>query len=222
MNNALEKFIDEGLSNSWKPGSVPKNLWKSDWPWAPVKIDFDLLTVHRELKQLRYFFVPHRDNDKIDSYGHDGWEALTLHGIDYDKTEHWDRYGYRSEPEYRWTEVAEYCPHIVEQIKKLPYQSFSRVRIMKLKAGGYIMPHIDGPGRIFGPLNIALTNPIGCKFIFKKYGEVPFKPGMGFLLDIGEEHCVVNNSSEDRYHIIVHGASKPEIRNLVVKSLTEL
>jgi hypothetical protein len=219
MNSALKDFINAYKDKKWTPIAVPNNLWNSDWPWAPIHINFNLDLVTEELKKLKYFFVPHRDKDKIDSYGHDGWSAITLHGIDYDKTEHWDRYSYSVEPKYRWTEVADYCPHIVEQIKKLPYSNFSRVRIMKLAAGGYIMPHTDGPGRLFGPLNIALTNPEGCRFIFKDYGEVPFKPGMGFLLDIGREHCVINESQEDRYHVIVHGQCMPEIKNLVIKSL---
>jgi hypothetical protein len=219
MNETIYKFISEGRSRQWTPNNLPDNLWKSNWPWAPIKLDFDFDKVSAELKSLKYFFVPHRDKDKVNSYNHEGWSAVTLHGIDYDKTEHWDQYGFEEEPKYRWTEVSDYCPHIVEKIKQLPYESFSRVRIMKLSAGGYIMPHTDGPGRIFGPLNIALTNPAGCKFVFKNYGEVPFSPGMGFLLNIGEEHCVVNESTEDRYHIIIHGVVKPEIRELVVKTL---
>jgi hypothetical protein len=76
---------------------------------------------------------------------------------------------------------------------------------MKLSAGGYIMPHTDGPGRIFGPFNIAINNPKGCEFYFRKWGKVPFRQGTGNILDIGNEHIVWNNSKEDRYHFIVHG-----------------
>lgn len=215
---SLTKFINDNNS-SWTPKMLPANLWKSDWPWAPIRIELDTIKVNEELQKLKYFFVAHRDKDKINSYGHEGWESLTLHGLDYDKTEHWDRYGTLDETYYRWTEVCEYAPYIVSLIKSLPYSKFDRVRIMKLSAGGYIMPHNDGPGRIFGPLNIALTNPDGCKFIFKDYGVVPFEPGKGFLLDIGNEHCVINNSSEDRYHIIVHGTHTSEMHQLVKRSL---
>ena len=54
---------------------------------------------------------------------------------------------------------------------------------MKIEPGGYIMPHEDGEGRIFGPLNIAINNPQGCGFYFKDHGEVPFKQGRGMFLD---------------------------------------
>ena len=214
----LNKFINDNQI-SWTPGELPNNLWRSDWPWAPINLVLNAARVEEELSKLQYYFVPHRDKDKINNYGHEGWESLTLHGLDYDKTEHWDRYGSLDESHYRWTEVCEYAPYIVSLIKSLPYSKFGRVRIMKLSAGGYIMPHTDGPGRIFGPLNIALTNPSGCKFVFKKYGTVPFEPGKGFLLDIGNEHCVINDSLEDRYHIIVHGSHTPAIHKLVQQSL---
>jgi hypothetical protein len=93
---------------------------------------------------------------------------------------------------------------------------------MKLSAGGYIMPHVDGPGRIFGPLNFALTQPEGCRFVFKDIGTVPFKVGRGFMLDIGREHIVVNDSAEDRYHIIIHGRPTSAIINLIKDSINRL
>jgi hypothetical protein len=90
---------------------------------------------------------------------------------------------------------------------------------MKLAPGGYIMPHVDGPGRIFGPLNIAINNPAECGFYFKQWGRVPFKQGTGFFLDIGNEHIVWNNSNETRYHFIVHGSSGSNLYNYAKKQL---
>lgn len=222
MNNLLNSFIESNEQKTWTPGTLPSNLWTSDWPWAPVFCNLDVETVNRELDKLQYYFVPHRDKDKINSYGHEGWAGLTLHGIDYDKTEHYDRYGHTDESAYRWTEVCEYCPYIVNLIKGLPYSKFGRVRIMQLAPGGYIMPHVDGPGRIFGPLNFALTQPKGCRFIFKDYGTVPFKVGRGFMLDIGKEHVVVNESNEYRYHIIIHGQPTAMMYKLITDSLKQL
>jgi hypothetical protein len=222
MNKTLELFLAEHEHKTWTPGLVPKNLWQSDWPWAPVFKVVDQLAINQELDKLRYFFVPHRDKDKINSYGHEGWSALTLYGLDYDKTEHFDQYGHSDESKYRWTEVCEYCPYIVNLIKSLPFSKYGRVRIMKLSAGGYIMPHTDGAGRIFGPLNFALTHPEGCKFVFKDVGTVPFKIGRGFMLDIGREHVVVNQSEQDRYHIIIHGNPTADITNLISDSIKQL
>jgi hypothetical protein len=70
---------------------------------------------------------------------------------------------------------------------------------------GYIMPHTDGIGRIFGPFNFAINNPEGCEFVIEGHGVVPFKQGSGFLLDIGKKHAIINDSDEYRYHIIIHG-----------------
>jgi hypothetical protein len=222
MNKDILSFIQDNENKVWVPGQYPANIWISNWPWAPVFKDIDSTIVQSELDKLKYFFVPHRDKDKINSYGHEGWDALTLHGLDYDKTENYDQYGHNDERAYRWTEVCEYCPYIVNLIKSFPYSSYSRVRIMRVAPGGYIMPHVDGPGRIFGPLNFALTNPQGCRFIFKDIGVVPFMPGRGFLLDIGREHIVVNESQEYRYHIIIHGRHTQEINNLIKESIKQL
>lgn len=222
MNETINNFISDHEHKTWAPTQLPLDLWRSDWPWAPVFINLDSTKVNSELASLEHFFVPHRDKDKINSYGHQGWSALTLHGLDYDKTENFDQYGHTDESKYRWTEVCDYCPYIISMIKSLPFSSFGRVRIMKLAAGGYIMPHVDGPGRIFGPLNLALTQPTGCKFVFKDVGVVPFKVGRGFMLDIGREHIVANDSDEDRYHLIIHGKPTPAIRDLIKNSITQL
>jgi hypothetical protein len=214
FNETITQFLIDNEHKTFTPTGH-----YTDWPYAPVTVKLDTAQVNRELDKLQYFFVPHREHDKINSYGHEGWEALTLHGLDYDKTENYDRYGHTSEAAYRWTEVCEYAPYIVETIKRLPYASFGRVRIMRLKPGGYIMPHVDGPGKIFGPVNLPLTQPQGCRFVFKDIGTVPFKPGHGFMLDIGREHCVVNESNEDRYHIIIHGRTTNDMDTLIKQSL---
>ena len=59
--------------------------------------------------------------------------------------------------------------------------------------------------RIFGPMNIALTQPVRCDYIMEGIGILPFKPCEGFILDIGKNHCVINKSTLPRYHLIIHG-----------------
>lgn len=225
MNETLINFINDNSKNQWQyPDSMPDNLWESDWPWAPIIPEqVDLSVIKDEMKKIDHLFVEHRAKDKINSYGHDGWFSLTLHGIAHDKTENYDRYGFKTEAEakYHWTECCELIPETIKFIKSLPFYNYGRVRIMRLSPGGYIMPHSDGPGRIFGPFNFALTNPEGCKFVFKDIGIVPFKPGMGFLLDIGRPHALFNDSDEYRYHVIVHGIPDNTI-NQRVKLATQL
>jgi len=177
---------------------------ESDWPFLQIDFKDDFEKMHQECIKNDHLFVGHRQKDKHLSYSHDGWSALTLHGIRPDATENYDQYGL-SEPNYKWTDACKYFPTCVEFLKKLGYKDYDRVRIMRLAPGGYIMPHSDGEGRIFGPLNIAINNPEGCNFYFKNWGRVPFKQGTGFFLDIGNIHAVHNNSNEPRYHFIVHG-----------------
>jgi hypothetical protein len=210
MNAQLEQFISENTRTQWQyPDAVPRDLWASDWPWAPLlpAIPFDGQAIIEELQQVDHLFVEHRANDKIHSYGHEGWYSLVLHGIDETKTENYDRYGFKSQEEanYRWTDVCSIIPQTADFVKQLPFTDHGRVRIMRLAPGGHIMPHTDGPGRIFGPFNFALNNPPGCQFVFKDRGTVPFEPGLGMFLDIGRQHAIVNKSDTPRYHVIIHG-----------------
>jgi hypothetical protein len=175
--------------------------------------------MHDECINNDGIFVGHRQQDKHLSYNHEGWAAVTLHGISADKTEHWPQYGFNSieEANLHWTEACDAFPVCTQFLKSLQFDSYDRVRIMKLAPGGYIMPHSDGDGRIFGPLNIAINNPKGCGFYFKDWGHVPFKQGTGFFLDIGYNHIVWNNSNETRYHFIVHGSGDSWVRDHAFK-----
>lgn len=210
LNSELQTFILENKKTQWNyPETIPNNLWDTDWPWSQINPsgNHDFSAILKEMEQIDSFFVEHRAKDKIGSYGHEGWYSLTLHGIDYDKTENYDRYGFTNEKDanYHWTSICEKIPLTMKLIESLPFKDHGRVRIMRLSPGGYIMPHTDGQGRIFGPFNFAINNPHGCEFVIEGCGVVPFKTGIGFLLDIGKKHAIVNNSAEYRYHIIIHG-----------------
>ena len=49
-------------------------------------------------------------------------------------------------------------------------------------------------------------------------GYVPFKPGSVIMLDVSNTHAYINDSDEDRYHIIVHGIRSKEFEELVMRS----
>jgi hypothetical protein len=222
MKDILADFIEQSLNCQWSPSwPLPADIRNSDWPWLPVNFDADFESMLNECRRNDHLFVGHRQQDQHLSYRHEGWSAITLHGITSTATENYEQYGFASEvdADYHWTEVCDLFPRCVEFLKSLGYTKYSRVRIMKLKAGGYIMPHVDGPGRVFGPLNIAINNPQGCEFYFKDSGKVPFEQGRGFFLDIGREHIVWNNSTEDRYHFIVHGTPGISIQQRVYTQL---
>jgi Aspartyl/Asparaginyl beta-hydroxylase len=220
MKEILESFIRESLQNQWSATPpIPNNLYQSDWPWFPLEFPANFKKMHQECIDNDHLFVGHRQKDRQFSYNHEGWAAITLHGINSAATENYEQYGYKTleEADYHWTDACEIFPTCTEFIKSLNYERYERVRIMKLAAGGYIMPHVDGDGRIFGPLNIAINNPDTCNFYFRKWGCVPFKQGKGFILDIGNEHVVWNQSNEHRYHFIVHGSGNQKLKQYAEK-----
>lgn len=195
-----------------------KNISDMDWhnpdvAYIRIKKKFNVSGMLEECQSLDSRFVDHRKGD----YAHDGWQGITLHGIADDKTEDFNVYGFKNfeEANYKWTKASEDTPKIKEFVKALPYEFFKRVRIMKLKAGGYIAPHSDGSGRLIGPLNFAINQPENCKMVFEEKGTVPFSPGTGFYIDVGRKHCVVNNSNIDRYHLIIHGRRNKNFFNFL-------
>jgi len=147
---------------------------------------------------------------------HPGWESFVLHGLGYDKTEAYERYGYESDLDapHDWTEEAlKYCPRTVEYFKtNMLRKKYFRVRIMKLAPNGYINIHDDDPNkhRTQWALNIAINNPEGCEMHFWNndliyQGQVPWVPGMANEIRVHYNHMVRNLSNTTRYHIIVHG-----------------
>ena len=165
-----------------------------------------------EALELKSMFVDHRANDPSQhGAAHNGWSSLTVHGISSQHTMNWDSYseykklGDESLVPYNWTEISNKIPRTVEYLRDVfPHESYTRVRFMLLKAGGYVLPHRDRDHKLLFPINIALNNPPGCKFVMENYGIVPFEESKGFLLDLSNRHAVWNQSTEDRIHMIIH------------------
>jgi hypothetical protein len=195
---------------------------ESNLPWLKLDIEFNHETMLKEAIALKDRFVKHRDQDGVGGYRHKGWRSLAIHGISAEKTNHYEQYGYTSNKEtpYRWTDVSGLCPNTVSFFKEtFPYKAYFRVRFMLLEPGGYITPHKDSYTNKLSPINMALNHPKECKMKMKGHeGFVPFKPGTAMMLDVGNEHAYVNESDEDRYHIIVHGIKTKDFENLVVRS----
>jgi hypothetical protein len=173
-----------------------------------------------EANNIKHFFVNHRDKDTIGSYKHEGWKSLCIHGLSEYQTNHYTEYGYSSNEEtpYIWTSISDLCPITTNWLKNFPMDKYYRVRFMLLKPGGYIYPHKDSATNQLSPINIALNHPDGCIFKMKDHGIVPMKPGTVMLLDVGNIHAYVNNSNEDRIHIIIHGKPTEKYKELVVRS----
>ena len=206
------KFIDfpnfqtEFNRYQWLQNESGVPYWEIPMDGLPYK---EMLSEAQELKSL---FVDHRANDPSQmGASHNGWASLTIHGISSQHTMNWDSYDeYKSLGDeklvpYDWTEISDRIPKTIEYFKDVfPHESYTRVRFMLLKAGGYVLPHRDRDHKLLFPINIALNNPEGCNFIMENQGIVPFKEGKGFLLDLSNRHAVWNDSKEDRIHLIVH------------------
>jgi hypothetical protein len=179
----------------------------------------------KEANNIKHLFVKHRDEDTTGSYSHKGWKSICIHGIEYDKTNHFTAYGYNSNDEtpYKWTHIADKCPITTNWLKNnFPMEVYFRVRYMLLESGGFIFPHKDSQNNILSPINIALNHPENCIFKMEKHGVVPMKPGTVMLLDVGNTHAYINKSKEDRIHIIIHGKPNENYKKLVEKSYKKI
>jgi hypothetical protein len=93
---------------------------------------------------------------------------------------------------------------------------------MLLEAGGYISPHSDSPIKSPEPVNVALTHPPECQWIWGDGSTLDFQPGDAYAVNIGNVHSVYNRSQEDRYHLIIHHHdSTEEWMSMMTNSLKE-
>lgn len=187
-------------------------LNKSKFGWLELDINFNVDDWIKEAECSKSYLVPHRESD---SYG---WNSCCIHGISSASTGAWTSYGYTCEEQvpYSWTPVSFNTPIIKDFWENFPYDSYRRIRFMELKAGGYINPHSDAPGRLPGeenfdalkfgvPINVALIHPKECYMSLDGYGCVPFESGKAFIINIRNYHSVVNLSNTPRIHLIAHG-----------------
>ena len=196
------------------PGGTPTLNGKTFYtPKDIPAFDKDKFLQEIQALEENNLFTDHRGG------GHPGWSSFVVHGIEWNKTLHYDEYGYKSDrlTPYKFTDKAkEYTPTIVkyfEENKDQFHGHYHRVRVMKLAPGGYIGLHNDNPNEDTWALNMAINNPSGCEMHFwdKDYqylGEVPWKPEKAFRIRIGLNHMVRNCSDEIRYHMIIHGRKK--------------
>lgn len=187
--------------------------------WIELDIEIDLDSWISEATESIPYLVEHREGD-----GHAGWTSCCVHGLAVDKTG-----TDMTAPieDYHWTELSKQTPVIKKFWQAFPFEHLLRVRFMSLGAGGHIAPHSDSPGQIDNlinhivPVNIAIIHPDDCTMTVKGHGDVPFKPGRAFLVNITNEHSVVNNSNSQRIHMIGHGLVGnriEEFSELIVRS----
>jgi len=189
-------------------------------PAVKLDLQFDSAKMLEEAKRAYEagLFTTHRRDEEH------GWSSFVIHGMGFGKTQSYESYNPgKTAPEGSYKFIAEarqHCPTIVDYFENIfPRQSgvsrFSRVRIMALEPGGFIVPHYDSfDSTCPGPINMALNNPRNCHFHMWKgsnfrreegyHGILPFTPGTALNIDVGNSHMVYNLSDEVRFHMIAH------------------
>lgn len=181
-----------------------REYFQSEGKYLKLDIELPYQQMCEEAFKLIDRFTPHRGDD----YSHSGWESLTIHGLGWDKHENWDAYGYKkgkdASKDMIWTEIADLCPITTKWLKEVfPCNRYGRVRFMLLRAGGYIAPHSDSSMKLIENINVALNNPVGCKWIWGDGEELIMEPGGVYAMNLHYQHELVNNSNVDRMHMII-------------------
>jgi len=204
-------------------------LCGNGYQWVELDTIFNVHAWQEDSKFAESQYVSHRDIH-IGEGTHVGWESCTLHGIDVDKTNVWQTYGYEKEPEYIWTSLGKKCKNIKNFFKNVfPSESYARIRFMRLAQLGSVSPHndfspvIDMENILDAPLpiNVAIDHPKDCYMTLKDSGCVPFATGKMFMVNIFKDHSVVNLSRQSRTHLIAHchlGNRKQDFCEMLVRS----
>lgn len=184
---------------------------QSGLPFLKMNVYIPTDTILQEWHNVKEKSVPHRPADRYGPLQNTGWKSLTVYGKDTTDT-------VTMTGNLTWTSIAEQLPNTVSWLKDtfVIDENTGRIRFMLLEPGGVIVPHTDRDSKKLSEFNIALTNPDGCVFRFKNQGNVPFKPGSMFMMDISNEHFVTNMSDVPRVHMIVH--SKLRDTSIISKS----
>lgn len=190
----------------------------SGLPWLQLDIAVPYEAILNEIKNIESLLIDHRDD-----YGeHNGWKSFCIHGKSYNATR--EESYYNDNRPYVWTDEAQQgMPMTVDYFANTwPSDQFKRIRVMLLEPGGYVSIHQDYKISKLTAVNIAITQPVDCKFVMANCGAVPFLSGQAFWLDISNHHVVINNSNQPRWHIIVHQSFDNNFQNMVVNSYKKM
>ncbi len=127
---------------------------------------------------------------------HETEEALKNHEAHFDQHENVDQAAFKLLPEAR--------PLVFGLMAAVQGERLGRVIINKLKPGGRIFPHADTPAHAayWDRHHIVLQSAPGV--VFRAGPEqVYMAPGEIWWFDNSEEHEVINNSADDRIHLVV-------------------
>ena len=220
INNRPQRF------NNWLKDNLTYEYsqwieYSSNCPSLNLNIEMPLRKIQNEVKSIFSEFVKHRGKE------HPGWYSVALHGVAKDITDDWKSKIYKgrwnTQPTYTWTSIKDHCPNTIAWLKEhWNFKEFHRIRFMLLKPRGIIFPHKDYECKKLAAYNVAIINPKGVEFCMQDAGLIPWKEGESRAIDIGRIHSVVNNSDEDRIHMIIHGKINKKHNELLCKSYDKL
>ena len=204
-----------------------KILRNTDIPWLELGIPFNVDLWKQQALEAEPFYQEYRDSES------QGWSSCCLHGLGVDKTYTADNYGHNEyNAPYTYTDLAYRTPAITDFWKcQFPAERYTRIRFMKVSAGGSIAWHNDGtipedidPLQSILPINLAIRHPANCSMEIEGHGAVPWEEGKVFLINISKNHAVFNHSSKDRVHMIANvvlGNRTKEFCDMLVRCYTE-
>lgn len=103
-----------------------------------------------------------------------------------------------------WWALPQARTLIFDLMRRVEGERLGRVLITRLAPGRKIIPHVDGgtPATYYDRFHIVLNSAPGCLF---RAGDETIQMGTGqvWWFDNTKEHEVVNNSVDDRIHMII-------------------
>ena len=191
----------------------------------PIRDDLSSLASYLDSMnfQLLTQIAPYKNNNI--------WTALSLHGYGPNPSDIYKPGFVKSDKnigsKLEWTSLANepVMSPIREIISRLPCQ-FERIRFMKLAAGKSLRKHNDNIDQDIESKKIVRIHiPIrtNSEVVFTMYendederGErLNLEVGRFYYLDVTKPHSVSNNSSEDRYHLVVDCYMNEELKAIL-------
>jgi hypothetical protein len=213
------------------PVSSARGRADAGWPaWLPRHRSAgsfrDAIRVYPLARRLPLVFSParlERDLSAIDDdwwtphlgpYHDGGWASVSLWAPRGDVHEQRSTGG-----AFAATCALASCPYITEVLNAFP-GTRHRVRLMRLKAGGRILPHSD-PLHTISPHLVRIHVPIVTApevELRVNRSRIPLCAGEAWTIDVRFRHQVDNRSRRDRVHLVVDLIRDPALDQLLARA----
>ena len=191
------------------------------FPYLHLDVRFSASELLQEAIALKNEFNSHRDVH--------GWCALGLRTLfgDPQLTESEAKYDLSQHfaTDYAFTDFAHKCPLTMAAIAQIVHiDKCKRIRFMRLAPGAMIPCHRDEFGPVALVTHLPLSYEAECHFYVglqangsrnKNTIDIPFENGVATAVNVASYHAVRNESSSERYSIIVEGPLKYTNRSLL-------